>query len=835
MDNCKNTAEPQQHYSISAEARLSILEWGSEFSGQRSTLVLVHATGFHGRCWDQVVSHLEGRHVLAVELRGHGRSEAVAFEDWRSLGEDLEKTLTSFGVSAAIGIGHSMGGVATLYAAYLAADLFSKILLIDPVIMKPEYYQGLSNPMAVDGAGPHPVTKRRNQFDSPEEMYEILRKRTPYKLFEEAVLRDYCTYGLIANRGTTGYMLACTPQFEAAVYQTGTRFKDIYAVVRSVHLPVTVVRAMEPLTVEDTSSFLYSPTWSGLAGEFTQGEDVYLPEETHFLPMQKPALVAGLILEQERRGGSLASTANGVSTLPDILRHSATRYPDNEAVVDDGHRYTYAELYENVRRMASLLCTLGLRKGDRVALLQPPSTIHTIATFGVLEIGAIPVALHVRESSALLVKVTEQYSPRILIYDGVFAQQAKEIRAKRNSITTCVCAISPLSSKEDRSCGDVVFSDDVVIPADLYKFQPDLPPAQICLDDIAAIVLSSGTTGVPKGIAHTHRTLSASARCGSRYLLADERAVGINVFSTAFIGWYNCTTPFMFSGAKVVYLTQWFPDVYLDTIEKEKVTSCVLVPTMWRTLIKAYKESPHRVDTLKRVAFAGERIDAATLTDIRTYICPNVMNTYGATETGTWGGCTVMLPNDYKNGADISSIGKAAVEVQIAIITEGETVHDRVAPGVIGELIIKGPSVANQIWKRPDLTKKIFDQGWWRSGDLAYMDQDGYVFIQGRADDMIISGGINVMPGQIEKLLLEHSSIKECAVIGLPHENWGQEIVGVLIVDQVMTEAEVCGFMNASQLSKYKKPRRYFFVDDFPKGNTGKINRKRLIDQLKEH
>ena len=194
-------------------------------------------------------------------------------------------------------------------------------------------------------------------------------------------------------------------------------------------------------------------------------------------------------------------------TLRDLIRSTAEKYPENDAVVDGVSRYTYAELLDRVKRMAKLLHTLGVRKGDRVALLMPASTSHVIALFGSIELGAIPSALHARESADTLAAIVERLSPRVLVYDGVFAEKAKSLRDDTGLITAAVRSISSVTPKDQCANGQ-----DPIIPAALDNYEPDLELMPVALDDTAVIALSSGTTGIPKGIMHTHRTLMASAK-----------------------------------------------------------------------------------------------------------------------------------------------------------------------------------------------------------------------------------------------------------------------------------------------------------------------------------
>ncbi|MEX2489780.1 MAG: class I adenylate-forming enzyme family protein [Pseudomonadales bacterium] len=513
-------------------------------------------------------------------------------------------------------------------------------------------------------------------------------------------------------------------------------------------------------------------------------------------------------------------------TLRDLIHRAAEKYPDSEAVVDNLYRYSYRQLLDHIQRMAKLLHGLGVRKGDRVALLMPPSASHVIALFGAIELGAIPCALHVRESESTLAAILHRLSARVLVHDIAFDDLAKSLHASDGSVTGRVAAASGLvPAKGDGS--DAL----PVIPACLDRYELDFEPMPLDVEDYAVIALSSGTTGIPKGVMHTHRTLVASARCGAHYMLADENACTTIIFSTAFIGWYNCTLPFLYGASKIVYLNRWDPRQYLQAMENEQTTVCFLVPTMWRMLLRE-KPEDYNLSFLKRVGYAGEPMDVATMTQIREKICDKVINTYGTTETGSWGGCTVMLPDDYANEKKIASVGKPGTGVELRIIQPGGSSEDTVPVGEEGEVILRGPSIASQLWEQPGLAREIFDNGWWRSGDMGVQDDDGYLYLRGRTDDMIISGGINVMPGPVEEFVLGHPAVSECVVVGVPDEQWGQRIVAFVLCETPVTEMELNEYVSASSLSAYKKPREYRFVEELPRGNTGKVSRKLLRERL---
>jgi lipase len=276
---------------IPVESRLRVngmelVVW--EWPGAGPPVLLCHATSFHARCWDQVISRLPGRHCYAFDARGHGRSSKPAPPySWRSIGEDIAALAVSLGLTGAVGVGHSMGGHAVTLGAALQPSAFSILLLIDPVIRARAAYIG-----PWDRARFAP--KRRNRWASPQEMYERFENRAPFDAWDRAVLRDYCEYGLLPDGD--GFVLACPPEIETSVYENGPAVEaNIYAEIAAISIPVRVVRSGKfsgPANVMGSS-----PTSPNLAASFTHGTDLCLEEHSHFIPMEAPELTAKLIAD----------------------------------------------------------------------------------------------------------------------------------------------------------------------------------------------------------------------------------------------------------------------------------------------------------------------------------------------------------------------------------------------------------------------------------------------------------------------------------------------------------------------------------------------------------
>jgi len=271
-------------------------EWGQAKANEDSIL-LVHATGFHARCWDQTVSHLPNRHVIAVDMRGHGRSEDLSPFNWQVFGDDVTRFIEHLNLYNLVGTGHSMGGHSVLQAAINEPARFSRLVLVDPVIMPPEAYEEVkpSHHSWLDGNGEHPVARRKNFFADSAAMYLNFHGRGSFALWQDKVLDDYCRYGLLPVENGAGYRLACPPAIEASIYM-GSSGYNIVDRIGELEMPVKVLRAKARGKDQVEMDFSLSPTWEQLATHFKNGKDVHLPQLSHFIPMQDPELVAAHIL-----------------------------------------------------------------------------------------------------------------------------------------------------------------------------------------------------------------------------------------------------------------------------------------------------------------------------------------------------------------------------------------------------------------------------------------------------------------------------------------------------------------------------------------------------------
>jgi long-chain acyl-CoA synthetase len=515
-------------------------------------------------------------------------------------------------------------------------------------------------------------------------------------------------------------------------------------------------------------------------------------------------------------------------TIPNSFARNARWCADGEAVVDSATRLTYAELDALSLRAAALFAALGAEPGKPLALLCAPSAIYMVAWLGAVRMGALPMALHTRESAPILGAICRKMGATLLVYDTSMEALAGGIAANYTDLRTLVEACSALPPKHSGSVRPAAS-----IPADLRSASPDLRLASPAEDDPALIVLSSGTTSTPKGVIHTHRGFIENARTNLymyQGILPRDRS--LVPLSTAFIGCYNGWFPFLNAGACTIFMEHFDIDELPRRASAERATHVFLTPTLWRRILNA-EDADANFRSVRLIGFAAEPMDATTLKRLREQISPDVVQIYGSTEMGAAATC---ITGDEMIGDRLVSVGRPLVNGDLRVVVPGGRPDEEVAPGEVGEVVISSPSLAAGIWRDPEATAASFitdgERRWWRSRDLGRLDADGYLYLEGRRDDMIISGGINIMPARVEDALLAHPGIAECAVVGVPHPEWGEEVQAFVVRRDLRLDTQsIETHVRASDLSPYQRPRVYHFVAELPRTSTNKVLRRVLREQ----
>lgn len=512
-------------------------------------------------------------------------------------------------------------------------------------------------------------------------------------------------------------------------------------------------------------------------------------------------------------------------TLAEMLNQTAKWYPNSEVVSydEEGRRIAqtnYKEFNNVCRKVAHAYHALGVTKGDRIALFwRGPDLDHLVAFFGAEKLGAIPSNLNFRLTTKMLTHQCDLIEPKIFVYDSTLEELA-------------------LSVKEYKPKGVKRFLSVKELLEEASDKPAEEPLEPIREEDYAAIFFTSGTTGEPKPIVHSHRTLWFSSVGQIMTWDFTPETVHILTLHPAFIGWANFALGMLRVGGKLILMRRFDPKHYLKIAEKERATFAFLVPTMWRMLLQE-KVEDYDLSSITTAAFAGEVMSSATIEEIKRRLgVKKLIYLYGATESGSHYGCLFITSTSKPNlEENPGSVGKPLWGVDVKIIKPGGTILDEVPPGEVGELIMRGPSIAVGIWNNPEKTAEVFKGSgrdkWWFSGDLAYIDEKGCIRIVGRVDFTFKSGGMKVHPELVERVIKQHPGVRDVAVIPIKDSIWGNVGKALVILKEgvKLTTDELDKWCKEhTDLPSYMRPRLWEFVEEFPTTTSGKLDRKKLLE-----
>jgi len=515
--------------------------------------------------------------------------------------------------------------------------------------------------------------------------------------------------------------------------------------------------------------------------------------------------------------------------LASLLENSAQQYGDREAVVLADTRLTYAQVDGAANQVANLLVSRGIEPGDKVALSCPNLPYFPIVYYGILKAGATVVPLNVLlKGREVAYHLADSDAKAYLCFEGTaelpIGQAGHEGFSKTDGcehffvITVDPAADSPIEGAETLGAG-------------LQGQPPTFDTVETDDDDTAVILYTSGTTGQPKGAELMHRNMHSNALTGEALFGADEDNPDT----------YLCVLPLFHSfgqtvimnggfayGGTVVMLPRFEADPALKTMAAEKVTFFAGVPTMYWGLLGALDDSGVDVKELAtnlRVAAAGgSALPVEVHKEFEKRFGVAILEGYGLSETSP-----VASFSPLGEEVRVGSIGRPIPDVEMKLIEpDWSDVADD--PDAVGEIAIKGPNIMKGYYARPDATEEAIRDGWFRSGDLGKKDDDGWFYIVDRSKDMIIRGGYNVYPREVEEVLMEHPAVSLAAVIGVPHDSHGEEIKAVLIKEEGhddVSEEDLVAW-GKEQFASYKYPRIVEFVDELPMTATGKILKREL-------
>lgn len=514
-----------------------------------------------------------------------------------------------------------------------------------------------------------------------------------------------------------------------------------------------------------------------------------------------------------------------VRTIPFTLNRAARWHPDREAFVQgfggDGRRYTYAEANEEARRIAQGLGTLDIETGDRVALLNDSNVEHALAHYGITKLGAVPAGLHTREAPNPLAAMVEQIGAETLIFHPKYADKVDRIR---KGVDADLALIS-FDNLGEIPAFARPFSE---LTADVEVAEPTV---DVTAEDMAYINFSSGSTGLPKPLVTRQGQITEMMHIEAGGTTEEGRI--LNAFGTGFMGWENVTLTNVAVGATTVFHDGDIERV-AELAEREQLTRISLITTPWRILLRSGTPDEYDMRSVESAGVSGEPITPELYEELREKVTESVGTGYGLTETM---GSGTSLPSRYIDEETIHSVGKPGLTCDVRIIEPGSRDPDAtVQDGEVGEVIINGPSVCTEVYGDPELSEELFhEDGWVFTGDRGRIE-DGFLYLQGRSDNMIITGGINVYAERVEAVLEGHPAIAAAAVVGTPHEKWGEAVKAYVILADESTTAEDLEMWckGSDDLADYQRPREYEFVDELPRNNPGKLDRATLREREQE-
>jgi long-chain acyl-CoA synthetase len=488
--------------------------------------------------------------------------------------------------------------------------------------------------------------------------------------------------------------------------------------------------------------------------------------------------------------------------LASILTDSAERDGDHIALKLDDAELTYAQLDEGSARVAGLLRAKGVEPGDRVGIMLPNVPYFAVVYYGVLRAGGIVVPMNVLLKRREVAFYLRDPEAKLLFAWHGFAQDAEQ--GAEDAGVECV----------------------LVKPGEFEQLLAEAEPfrevADRADDDTAVILYTSGTTGTPKGAELTHANLHRNCKVAVGLWDLGSATMTLGALPLFHSFGQTCSmNATIAAGGTLTLIPRFDPMKALEIIQRDRVSVFLAVPTMYGALLHQKDRDSYDTSTLKLCGSGGSAMPVELMRGFEKAFSCKVLEGYGLSETSP-----VASFNHPDRERKPGSIGTPIDGVEMKVVDDdGKDVEQ----GGVGEIVIRGHNVMKGYWNKPDATADTIRNGWLYTGDMAKVDEDGYFFIVDRKKDMIIRGGYNVYPREIEEVLYEHPAVREAAVIGVPHDDLGEEVgAAVVLKDGEDTSAEDLRDYVKQQVAAYKYPRQIWFYDELPKGPTGKILKREI-------
>jgi long-chain acyl-CoA synthetase len=525
--------------------------------------------------------------------------------------------------------------------------------------------------------------------------------------------------------------------------------------------------------------------------------------------------------------------------VPQYLTESAGRFPDHPALIFQGYTVTFKELDDMVGRFAAALKDFGIKKGDSVAILLPNVIPCVVAYYAILRIGGIVVFNNPLYSDRELEHQFTDSGSRFLITLDLLAARMVKLREKTSIKTIVHTSIGdylpfvkrllfPLVAKKKGLAADVSPAPDLHAFKDIMaRYSPDATQEPVSMDDVAMYQYTGGTTGVSKGVMLTHRNISYQVQQIEAWFPGFEKGAEIMLGALPFFHVFGMSVSMNLAvrmGWANVLVPKPQPEPLLEAISKFKVTFAPLVPTMYIGMLD-HPDMAHADLTSVKGCFSGSApLPLEVINKFQEKTGAIIVEGFGLTESSP-----VTHVNPFYGNRKVGSIGIPIPETECKIVDMEDNAKE-VPVGEAGELLMRGPQIMKGYLNKPEETAKtLTSDGFLCTGDVAKMDEDGYFYIVDRIKDMIISGGYNVYPRDIEEVLYEHPKILEACCVGIPHTKRGEAVKAFVVLKQgqEVTEKELIDYC-AGKLAKYKLPIAVEFREELPKSNVGKILRKDL-------
>ncbi|MGH7917511.1 MAG: class I adenylate-forming enzyme family protein [Candidatus Binataceae bacterium] len=497
--------------------------------------------------------------------------------------------------------------------------------------------------------------------------------------------------------------------------------------------------------------------------------------------------------------------------------------PDQEILVFGDTRLTYAALNDLVARLSAVFKALGLKQRDVIAVLDTNSHLYVASYYAAAKAGLTFLPLNYRARDAELEYMINTADAKVLLVGDRYVELVNRIRPKLK--LDRVAAIGEGDGKMPK------------LTALAAKAEPDESEAEVEDEDTSVLMYTSGTTSLPKGVMLSFRDFTAYVTANVEMADGTDRGAFLVCAPFYHIAGTTAMMTNLWTGREMVILPQFDARLWLELAAREHVSHAFVVPTMMKQLLDEPSFSRTDFSSLQNLAYGGAQMPVAVIRRAIEAFPPSVgfVNAYGQTETTS--SLTVLGPDDHRIAGTpeevelklkrLNSIGRPLPDVEIKVRDEDGKF---LAPGEVGEIIIRTPRIMKGYAGRSD--DSALADGWRATGDLGWVDQDGYVFFAGRKDDMIIRGGENIAPAEIETVLMSHPAVEEAAVIGAPSVEWGQTVKACLVLRPGhQVSAGDIGEFCRTRLASFKRPEQLEFIDALPKNALGKILRKELHDR----